>query len=175
MTGGGAAEAIVTPRLRLRPARLTDLEPLHAVLSDPRAMRYWSRPAHDDIARTRQFLRGLMASPLDYVVERDGRCIGKAGLWQESELGYILHADHWGQGLASEALSALLPEAWRLRPDLEVITAEADPRNAASCRVLEKLGFVHLRTEERNFLYDGTEWCDTAYFALARPAEIPPA
>lgn len=167
----GAAAAIRTPRLCLRPARPTDLEALHAVLSDPRAMRYWSRPAHDDIALTRRFLSGLMAADDEYVIDRDGRCIGKAGLWQGSELGYILHPDHWGQGLASEALSALLPRVWQRRPDLSEITAEVDPRNLASCRLLARLGFVHLRTERRNFLYDGREWCDTAYFALARPAE----
>lgn len=172
---GAAAGGIVTPRLRLRPARATDLEALHAVLSHPRAMRYWSRAAHDDIAETRRFLRGMISTDLEYVVERDGRCIGKAGLWQGTELGYILHPDHWGQGLAFEALAALLPDLWRRLPALDVITAEADPRNAASCRVLSKLGFVHLRTEQRNFLYDGHEWCDTAYFALSRPADLPPA
>ncbi|SMX50628.1 GNAT family N-acetyltransferase [Maliponia aquimaris] len=172
---GAAVGGIVTPRLCLRPARATDLEPLHAVLSHPRAMRYWSRAAHDDIAVTRRFLRGLMATDLEYVIARDGRCIGKAGLWQAGELGYILHPDHWGRGLAHEALSALVPHLWRRLPDLKIMTAEVDPRNAASCRVLEKLGFAHLRTEQGNFLYDGHEWCDTAYFALSRPADLPPA
>ena len=37
---------IHTPRLTLRSARPDDLEAMHAVLSDPRATRWWSTPPH---------------------------------------------------------------------------------------------------------------------------------
>ena len=36
-----------TERLLLRPAQADDLEPLHAILSDPQAMAYWSSPPHE--------------------------------------------------------------------------------------------------------------------------------
>ncbi|MGP6088389.1 GNAT family N-acetyltransferase [Antarctobacter jejuensis] len=163
---------IRTARLLLRPARPTDLEALHAVFSDPRAMRYWDRPAYEDIALTRRFLRGFMATGdgrVEYILDREGRCIGKAGMWRDREIGYILHPDHWRQGLAYEALSAILPEIPRQRPDITELTAELDPRNIASARLLEKLGFLHQRTEEKSFLYGGTEWCDTAYYTRALP------
>ncbi len=163
---------IRTKRLLLRPARPTDLEPLHAIFSDPRAMRYWDRPAHEDIALTRRFLRGFMASGdgrLEYILDLGGRCIGKAGMWRDPEIGYILSPDHWRQGLAFEALNAILPDIARQRPDLSRLTAELDPRNTASVRLLEKLGFKHQRTEDKNFLYGGTEWCDSAYYARTLP------
>jgi len=156
-----------TARLRLRPARLTDLEPLHAIFSDPRAMRYWDRPAFDDISMTLAFLRDLIAGGahnVEYVIEHDGRCIGKAGMWRAPEIGYILHPDYWQQGFGHEALSAIIAEIRRQRPDLPCLTAELDPRNTGSWRLLTKLGFCHLRTEEKVFLYGGTEWCDSAYF-----------
>lgn len=160
---------IETARLTLRRARISDLEPLHQIMSDPRAMRYWDRPAFDDIALTETFLRGLMddvAGQMEFIVVCDGQCIGKAGLWREYEIGYILHPDYWNRGYGFEALTALVAEIRAQRPNLPHLTAEIDPRNLASHRLLDKLGFVHLRTEERNFLYGGTEWCDTAYFKL---------
>lgn len=159
---------IRTSRLWLRRARPADLEPLHAVLSSPKAMRYWSHPAHEDITQSLTYLRGLMddrPEAFDLIVDYQGRCIGKAGMWRAPDFGYVLHPDFWGMGLASEALSALLPELERQRPQLDQLTAEVDPRNAASMRLLRKLGFTHVRTEEKNFLYGGWEWCDTAYFA----------
>ncbi|OWV50076.1 GNAT family N-acetyltransferase [Mameliella alba] len=163
---------IRTARLLLRRARPTDLEPLHAVLSHPGAMRYWSHPAHDDITQSLGYLQGLMEDrpdSFDLVIEHQGRCIGKAGMWRAPDFGYILHPDHWGKGLAFEALSAILPELARHRPHLPKLTAEIDPRNLASGRLLEKLGFTHLRTEEKNFLYGGWEWCDSAYYERALP------
>lgn len=165
---------IRTARLVLRPARLTDLEPLHAVFSDTRAMRYWDRPAYDDISLTLRFLQGFMAmgdGRVEYIIDCDGRCIGKAGMWRDAEIGYILHPDYWRRGLGFEALSAILPEIARQRPDLDHLTAELDPRNTASWRLLEKLGFGHLRTEKQNFLYGGYEWCDTAYFGRPNCAQ----
>lgn len=161
---------IRTERLLLRPAVATDLEPLHAVFSDPRAMRYWDRPAYEDIALTRRFLRGFMAEGdgrVEYILECDGRCIGKAGMWREVEIGYILHPGYWRRGLAFEALSAILPEIRRRRPDLDKLTAELDPRNTGSVRLLEKLGFEHARTEEKSFLYGGWEWCDSVFYKLS--------
>ena len=158
---------IRTKRLLLRPARPTDLEPLHAIFSDPRAMRYWDRPAYEDIALTRRFLRGFMAQGdgrVEYILDLGGRCIGKAGMWRDAEIGYILHPDYWNRGLTHEALSAIVPEIARRRPDLAELTAEVDPRNTASVRLLEKLGFVHQRTEKRAFLYGGTDWCGSAFY-----------
>jgi len=164
---------IRTQRLLLRPARIDDLEPLHAVFSDPDAMRYWDRPAYDDIELTRRFLTGLMTQDpsrsLDLIVERDGRCIGKVGMWRLAEIGYILHPAHWGQGLAFEALSALLPVLFERFPNEQAFRAECDPRNRASIALLTKLGFRKVREEKANFLYGETEWCDTAYFELMRP------
>jgi RimJ/RimL family protein N-acetyltransferase len=40
-------EAITTERLVLRRARLEDAEPMHRIMSDPVAMRYWSTLPHE--------------------------------------------------------------------------------------------------------------------------------
>jgi GNAT superfamily N-acetyltransferase len=77
--------------------------------------------------------------------------VGSAGFiappdGREVELGYGLHPDHRGIGYATEAAGALV--AWALgRPDVRTVIAECDDTNAASIRVLEKIGMrrVHAR------------------------------
>jgi len=165
-------DEIVTPRLRLRRARSGDLAAWHAILSDPRAMRYWSTPPHTDLAQSRAWMEGMVgASPAesdDFIIERDGVLIGKAGCWRAPEVGYILHPDHWGQGLAREAMSAVIPHVFA-RFDIPALTADVDPRNTASLQLLARLGFEETHRAART-LKVGDEWCDSVYLALKRPA-----
>jgi len=162
---------IVTPRLRLRRAQAGDLEALHAVFSHPVAMRYWSRPPHTELGQTRDFLDNMIGAPEDasddFVVEYQGLAIGKAGCWRLPEVGYILHPDHWGKGLATEALSAVIRHIFATRA-VAAITADVDPRNEGSLRLLARLGFVETHRAERTWLV-GEEWCDSVYLALTRP------
>jgi RimJ/RimL family protein N-acetyltransferase len=162
---------LVTSRLRLRRARPADLDGLHAVFSHPVAMRYWSRPPHTELEQTREFLDSMIAAPSDlsddFVVEHEGRAIGKAGCWRLPEVGYILHPDYWGQGLASEALTAVIGHVFSTRA-IEAIKADVDPRNEGSLRLLARLGFVETHRAERTWLV-GEEWCDSVYLALKRP------
>lgn len=163
-----------TRRLVLRRARPEDVAALHAVFSDPRAMRYWSRPAHESLAPTEAYLAEMLAAKNadDFVVVMDGRVIGKAGAWRLPEIGFILHPDHWGNGLAREALGAVIPHLFAAHP-IDAITAEADPRNAASLRLLAGLGFVETHRAERTLKW-GEEWCDSVYLALPRGAATAP-
>lgn len=160
---------IVTARLRLRSARPEDLAAMHAVLSDPRAMRWWSTPPHATRDQTAAWLDSMLANgpdQPDFVVEREGLVIGKAGFWRLPEVGYILHPDHWGQGLACEAVSAAVDHVLATRP-LDQLTADVDPENRASIRLLERLGFVRTGFAERT-LKVGDEWKDSLYYALTR-------
>ena len=165
-------DRIVTERLVLRRGREDDLEDLHEVLSDPRAMRYWSSLPHTDIEQTREWLARMIASEPresdDFLIEHEGRVIGKVGCYRLPEVGYILHPDYWGRGLATEALRAAIVHvfAWH---KLEAIRADTDPRNAASIGLLTKLGFTVSGRASRTWLI-GDEWCDSVYFTLPRAA-----
>ena len=166
MTG---LSSIRTERLILRRAVWGDLAAVHRVMSDPRAMRYWSRPEHQTLEETKAWLSFLVdpgPDSRDFVIEKDGEVIGKAGAWQVPEVGFILHPDHWGQGLASEAMRAVIPVIEADFPEMPELTAEVDPRNAGSLRVLAKLGFRETRRAERTLLWKD-EWCDSIW--LARP------
>ena len=160
---------IVTPRLKLRSARPGDLEAMHAVLSDPRATRWWSTPPHESLEQTRVWLDSMIANgpdQPDFVIERDGAVIGKAGFWRLPEVGYILHPDHWGQGLAGEAVGASIEHVFSTRA-LDDLVADVDPGNAASIRLLERLGFVQTGSAKATIEIAGV-WMDSLYYGLSR-------
>ncbi len=156
---------IRTPRLTLRRATWDDLEAVHRLFSNPAIMRYWSRPEHETLEETRRWMRDLVEpgpDSLDYLIERDGAVIGKAGAWRLPEIGYLLHPDHWGQGLAQEAMQAVIAHLAQTRPDLTHLIAEVDPRNLASLRLLARLGFVETGRASRTMQWRD-EWCDSVY------------
>jgi ribosomal-protein-alanine N-acetyltransferase len=160
---------IRTARLVLRRAAWDDLEAVHRLFCNPQVMRYWSRPEHETLEETRHWLQ-FMVEPApdsaDFLIEKDGEVIGKAGVWAMPEVGFLLHPDHWGQGLANEAMRAVIAHLEAEFPALSQLTAEVDPRNAASLRLLDRLGFSETHRAERTLLWKD-EWCDSIY--LARP------
>lgn len=163
---------IRTARLTLRRATWGDLDAMHRVFSHPAAMRYWSRPEHETVEETRRWMSDLVdpgPDSVDFVVEYDGEVIGKAGAWQLPEVGFILHPDHWGKGLAREAMEAVIAHLEAAFPKLPALTAEVDPRNAASLRLLHRLGFQETHRAERTLLWKD-EWCDSVYLARPRGA-----
>ncbi len=165
--------ALRTARLRLRRARMDDTAAMHAILGDPAAMRYWSTPPHQDIAETERWMAAMVGALAgesdDFIIERDGEVIGKAGAWRLPEVGFILRPDCWGQGLAHEAMSAVISHLFAAH-DLPALTADADPRNTASIALLERLGFHETGRAAGTFEIAG-ELCDSVYFALPRPGE----
>jgi [ribosomal protein S5]-alanine N-acetyltransferase len=166
---------IRTQRLILRPARREDAEPLHALLSDPVAMRWWSSLPHETLDQTRAWVEGMMAGNAagapDFVVEWNGGAIGKAGFWKLPDVGYILHPDAWGMGLAREAVGAAIDHVFAERLT-DIVTADVDPENAASIRLLERLGFARTGWAERTWNIGGV-WKDSVYYALNRPPPEP--
>ncbi|WP_395650469.1 GNAT family N-acetyltransferase [Brevundimonas sp.] len=161
---------IPTERLVLRHAEPGDLDDLHAILSNPVAMRWWSTLPHRSLDQTRAWLNDMIAGNAegsdDYVIERDGVAIGKVGFYRLPDVGYILHPDHWGQGLAREAVGAAVDHVFAHRP-VDRLTADVDPENAASIRLLKKLGFVGTGSAERTWNIGGA-WKDSLYFGLDR-------
>jgi RimJ/RimL family protein N-acetyltransferase len=140
-------------------------------MRDPRAMRYWSTPPHVTLEETRLWVTSMAeddsAVREDFVIELDGRAIGKAGCWRLPEIGYILHPDHWGKGYAREAMEAVIAHIFATR-GVEKITADVDPRNTASIGLLLRLGFAETHRATGTWQV-GDELCDSVYFALPRP------
>ena len=167
----GQDAPLITERLTLRRARLEDLPAMHAILSDPRAMTYWSTPPHADLDQTRAWLQSMIEAEPDqsddYIIEWRGQVIGKAGCFRLPEVGYVLHPQAWGLGLAREALAAIIPMIFA-RHQPPALIADVDPRNAASLKLLSRLGFTETGRAERTWLV-GDTWCDSVYLRLPRP------
>ena len=169
-----------TPRLRLRTLGAADVPALFAIFRDPEAMRYWSRPAMTDVAEAEALLRDIeiraaTGTLFEWGIARreDDLVIGTCTLFRierehrRAELGYILRRDHWGRGLANEALTAIVNHAFGTLA-LHRLEADIDPRNAASIRSVERLGFKpegHLR--ERYFV--AGEIQDSLIYGLLAP------
>src|SRR4051812_31068419 len=113
-------------------------------------MRYVATGPLPDLGMTSRLLHDYMTHQRAWgysfwaVVERaSGTLIGDAGLYRtplgEVELGYTLGQAWWGRGYATEAAGAWLEAAFS-RLGISEVVALAEPANAASLRVLEKLG-----------------------------------
>jgi RimJ/RimL family protein N-acetyltransferase len=153
--------AIQTVRLDLRPMDEGDLDALveldgfdevreaidpfaeHIPL-DPVARRRYERrflhPAGYVAAIERA--TGRFLGWFQFVADRDRAGGGSGQEPTEIELGYRLRPDAWGQGFASEGAAALLAEALR-RPDVTRVYAHALLSNAASIRVMQKIGMTY--------------------------------
>ena len=59
-----------TPRLVLRRARPGDVDGLHAILSDKRAMKHWSTLPHESLAETQQWLDAMLARGPGFELQR---------------------------------------------------------------------------------------------------------
>lgn len=165
---------IKTERLILRPFEARDAAPLFAVFGDACAMRYWSSLPHKDVGETARFVDAVIgadpASTVEFVIERNGAVIGKAGFWAMPEVGFLIHPDHWGQGIGSEAIRAMIRFGFETLK-LAQITADVDPRNAGSLALLRKLGFYETG-RAANTIELGDEWCDSIYLALDAPDSL---
>ena len=147
---------------------MDDVAVMHVILSDPVATRYWSTPPHAELADSEAWVRSMVeVDPTisdDFIVELDGRVIGKLGCWHLPEIGFLLAPDVWGQGLASEAMAAFLAHR-REQPLHRTLKADVDPRNIASLRLLLKHGFVETGRAARTW-HVGGQWCDSVYLEL---------
>ena len=76
----------------------------------------------------------------------------------------VLDQAFTGRGYAFEATQAVLARAFGVR-GLSVVTADVDPRNEASLKLLARLGFAETGRKAGTFQI-GDELCDSVYLAL---------
>ncbi|MEU5845850.1 GNAT family N-acetyltransferase [Saccharopolyspora shandongensis] len=141
---------LMSARLQVRPFRAEDHAAIHAVYGDPEVMRYVAHGNAASAAESATMVNDYIQHQRSHgyafwaVIERStGHLIGDAGFEAHgdgAEFGYTLARRRWGQGLATEVGRLCLAAAFdQLR--LPELTAVVDPRNPASARVLDKLGF----------------------------------
>jgi RimJ/RimL family protein N-acetyltransferase len=164
-----------TDRLLLRQWRDDDVEPLLEIYGQPEYLE--TMPAKDRDGTVDQLERFRRAWQEDGYCQwaacelETGRLIGRIGMlchhdWPLAdrpvpEVGWVLHRDFWGRGLATEGGRAGV-ECWREHmPDEPRLYSFTTPENRRSRAVMERLGF----TERGQVAYRGYEM---VWYALDR-------
>ena len=142
-----------SPRLTLRPLRMSDAKSIYAWTSDPEVARFVLWDAHCSIRETRDYIRYVrhlyrhrLPSSWGISLRDSDNIIGTIGImayippYRTCEIGYSLSHEYWGQGIMTEAVSLLTRSLFTALP-LNRIEAQHDVRNPASGRVLEKCAF----------------------------------
>lgn len=173
---------LTTPRCTLRALTLADTDALFRILSSPDVNRYMGHPPmqtqaeaaariqmyHNSFQKQTGLMWGVFNRETDALM---GTCV----LWNfvrqhyRAEIGYLLHPDWWRQGIMTEVATAAIDFIFA-EIQLHSLEAHIDPENAASRRLLEKLGFVQEGYFRENY-YDTakSEFVDTAVFSLLKP------
>lgn len=138
------AFVLKTARLTIRPLARSDARALAAMAVEPVARNMATIPVGMSAEQAEHWIaegafRGLPGFRLG--IERDGRLAGALGFGGTPlSIAYLFAPDHWGQGLATEALGAFLPALFERFP-VSRIAAEWFADNPASGAVLRKFGF----------------------------------
>jgi ribosomal-protein-alanine N-acetyltransferase len=168
-----------TERLELRALTDADVDALVVIHSDPETMRYWSGPpmvarseAEAMVERAEAAFAAKTSIRWGLVLRDSGELVGAANLHsldeqsRRGEIGYVLGRSHWGHGYNNEALTRILDFGF---DDLGLhrVEAELDPRNEASARAVERLGFVREGLLRERWIVEG-EISDSLMVGLLR-------
>ena len=159
---------LTTKRLLLRDFEAEDWRAVQEYAADPEAVRYRPfGPCTDDETQAviqesaRQIhLTHRTLYDLAIILADSNQLIGGCDIGlrrddvSEASLGYGLSRTYWGQSYATEAVRALLAFGFA-ELGVERISADAEPANHASVRVLEKAG-MRCVGQERQWI-KGTE------------------
>ncbi len=140
-----------TERLLLRPFRSGDVDDVFAYASNPDWARYLPVPDPYTRRHAEEFVAGCILvdgeKRFEWAVVHEGRVSGGLSLTIRrpgvAEMGYSIAHPLWGKGLTTEAARAVIAHAFE-ELGLVRIQAFADIRNAASWRVMEKLGMERI-------------------------------
>lgn len=131
---------ITTDRLILRRPLMADADVIVPLIGDLEVARWLTRVPHPyGLDDAKGFLSAVIDKGADVrLIEHDGHLVGCIGT--VNELGYWLGRQYWGQGIISEACTAVIARYFADgHTDLD---SGYFLGNAASRRVLEKQGFV---------------------------------
>jgi len=172
------AVTLTTDRLVVREFREDDVPSVHEYGSDPEVVRFmpWGPNTEDD---TTAFVERAVLFQADdpratyelaVTLAADGKLIGGCGIHgisfanRSASMGYCLRRDVWGRGYATEAARALVAFGFRSL-GLHRLVATCDTENAASARVLEKLGMRREALFREDTLLRG-RWRDSYLYAI---------
>lgn len=173
---------VETARLRLRPFTLDDAPAIFAYAHDPELARLGMWPPSTSLEETRDEIAEIIegyqgGAQWTWAIEQksDQAMIGRCDLLKyrrehrSAEIGYALARHAWGQGYATEAMRALVRYAFD-ELTLHRLEAIVLPFNAASIRVLEKIGMQREGVKREAYYIDG-QFVDLLCYGLITSRE----
>ena len=169
---------LITDRIVLRELRKEDAADLLVFRGDAVEQRFNSEPLQtleqsvaliDEVCGDYAAQTGL---PWALTLKSSGRVVGLFGYhhWdpchRRADIGYDLARELWGQGLATEALTAAIRFGFS-EMQLNRIEAETIADNEPSTRLLDRLGFA-LEGTRRSYWNDDGTFHDGAIYGLLR-------
>lgn len=143
-----------TKRLRLRKIEGSDANSIFNYLSDPEVMKYYGLEpfkslddAHAEISWYQDILKEQTGIRWGITLKNDEKVIGSCGFLNtvsnhfRTDIGFELSKQYWGQGIASEAMNAIIEYAFQ-QTDIQRIQALIEPLNKASQKMVERAGFL---------------------------------
>ncbi len=152
---------------KIRPWRIEDAPDLAAALNN--------KKIHDNLrdglpypyteADAAGFIRAMLAADPNgtfaFAITVEDKAIGSIGAFRQAnihartaEMGYYVAEPYWGQGIGSAAIAQTCAYVFA-NTDILRIFAEPFAYNAASCRILEKNGFLYEGTLRSNAVKNG--------------------
>ena len=170
---------LVTDRLIIRAARMTDAQDIYDYSRDPEVARHVLWDAHRSIHQTRAYIRYLLrqyrnAAPSTFVIalKSTGQVIGTIGfMWvqpdnRSAEVGYSLSRQYWNQGIMTEALRAVVQFGFA-KLNLNRIEAQHECDNPASGHVMLNAG-MRFEGTLRQRVYNKGRYADVNLYAVLR-------
>jgi RimJ/RimL family protein N-acetyltransferase len=171
-------DPLKTDRLLLRDLTEGDWVGVHEYSSDPEVCQFmvWGpNSARETKEFVKRAIRAAKERPrfaYDFAItqQNSDQVIGAVSLIlvgfppNQAMVGYVLARQHWGKGIMSEAVQAVIGFGFDTLK-LHRISASCDPKNVASFRVMEKCGM----RREAYFVEDKFvkgKWRDTLYYSI---------
>jgi RimJ/RimL family protein N-acetyltransferase len=159
-----------TERLLLRGREPADTPALHAIYGREDVAEHLLSPALelDEVEEMLAERASRENGGFGLLLDLDGIVVGEVELMfrgpTQAELSWVVHPDHGGRGLVTEAARALIGLGFD-HCALHRIYAELDARNNASARLCERLG-MRLESHRLQDYWSKGEWTDTLQYAV---------
>jgi [ribosomal protein S5]-alanine N-acetyltransferase len=170
---------IETQRLLLRKPATEDAEDILSYLSDEAVVNHMGLVPFESIEDAMSEIHWYESirkegSGIRWAITLKGstRMVGSCGFLNmdekhfRAEVGYELSKDHWGKGIASEALEAIVRYGFK-HYQLERIQALIEPENTSSQKLVEAKGFLR-EGLLRNYEYTNGKFDDLYMYSILK-------
>jgi len=173
---------IRTKRLTLRQPSMKDVEWYFEYFSRPELVWGGGEPGPKSIRAAREELKKYLVDLYRkrqgfrwiITLKGDGQPIGTLGFYKwapsasyQAEMGYDLAREHWGKGIMTEAMNAVIDFGFE-KMELNRIEVFIMPRNKRSIKLIKNLGFKREGLLRQRYFDEFGNYADDILFSMLR-------